>query len=525
MVPDENESRSSVLNAIADPILITDKDFRILFANTAALALCDLGRDQVIGRKCRDLSPRCPLPCALSENCPHQEVFATNRSLQVKHVHRGADGNEKTFSITASPLTNADGTVVRMIEVLRDITEAENTAKALQRSEALVAKIRMLEEQLQHAQKMEAIGTLAGGIAHDFNNILHAIIGYGSLIQMKLRPDDPALPHLKEILAAGERAAQLTRGLLAFSRKQMMDLRVVKVTDLITDFRKMVERIIGEDIEFRVIMAPGDLFIQADTGQIEQVLMNLAANARDAMPQGGMLTMETERLTMDSRFIAMHGFGQPGAYTSITVSDSGTGMDEGTRKRMFEPYFTTKEPGKGTGLGLSIAFGIVKQHNGFLACQSEPGKGTSFTIYLPLSAAASAWQGKEREAAAPARGGEAILIAEDDMAVRGYTRQLLHTFGYSVIEAVNGEDAVNKFRNDQDRIKLLLLDVVLPKKNGRDAYQAMRAMKPDIKTIFMSGYAKDLMEENGNFDKGLEFLQKPVSSKVLLSKIRSVLDG
>ncbi len=389
MVPDESENGSGVLNAIADPVLIIDKDFKLVFANNAALDLWSVSRDQVLGKECRDLSPRCILPCA-PDNCPHQEVFATNRPLQVKRTFCCTDGNEKIFSMTASPFTDADGKVVRMIEVLRDITEAENAAKALQKGEAPITKVRMLEEQLLHAHKMAAMGTLAGGIAHDFNNILFAIIGYGSLIQMTLKPDDPSLPHLKEMLDAGERAARLTRGLLAFSRKGSMGLRAVKVTDLIGDFRNMLERIIGEDIEFRVAADPdpGELIVQADTGQIEQVLMNLAANARDAMPRGGTLTIETERVTMDSGFIALHGFGQPGSYAAIVVTDTGTGMADATRRRIFEPYFTTKEPGKGTGLGLSIAFGIVKQHSGFLECQSEPGKGTTFTIYLPVAAAA-----------------------------------------------------------------------------------------------------------------------------------------
>jgi CheY-like chemotaxis protein len=285
----------------------------------------------------------------------------------------------------------------------------------------------------------------------------------------------------------------------------------------------MLERIIGEDIEFRVTAASEDLIVNADTGQIEQVLMNLAANARDAMPRGGTLTIETGSMTMDRRFIKTHGFGQPGGYATIIVTDTGMGMDDTIRQRIFEPYFTTKELGRGTGLGLSIAFGIVKQHKGFLECQSEPGKGTTFKTYLPV-ADAGPGQKEENEVISPARGEEAILIAEDDTAVRSLMRQLLNEFGYSVIEAVDGEDAVSKFKDNQDRIKLLLLDVIMPKKNGKEAYEDMKAMRPDIKTIFVSGYARDLIQDKSVIDNGLEFLQKPVSPEELLNKIRAVLD-
>jgi PAS domain S-box-containing protein len=523
MVTDELESMSGVLNAIADPVLIIDKDFKLVFANNAALDLCGLSRDRVVGKNCHEISYHCPMPCVPPEKCPHQEVFATGRPLQLKHTHCCTEGKERIFNISASPVRDADGRVVQMIEVLRDITETENTARAVQKSEALITEVKALKEQLQHAQKMEAIGTLAGGIAHDFNNILSVIIGYGSLAQMHLKPDDAALPHVRQILVAGERAARLTTGLLAFSREQVMDLRAVKVSTIVADFRKMLGPIIGEDIEFKVVIAQGDLIVQADTGQLEQVLMNLAVNARDAMRHGGTLTIKTGSMTMDSRFLHTHGFGQPGCYATIMVADTGMGMDDATRLRIFEPYFTTKELGRGTGLGLSIAFGIVKQHKGFLECQSDPGKGTTFKIYLPV-ADTEAGQKEEKDVTFPARGTETILIAEDDTAVRSLTRQLLNEFGYYVIEAVDGEDAVHKFKDNQDRITLLLLDVILPKKNGKEAYEDMKVMRPDIKAIFISGYARDLMQDNGVIDKGPEFLQKPVSPKELLKKIRAVLD-
>ena len=626
---------NEILDALADPVLIIDRDFKIVFVNNAALELCGVRREEVIAKKCHEISHHCPVPCVPPETCPHRMVFTTGKPSQVTHKHYCTEGKERIFSITASPIMDADGNIVQMIEVLRDITEAENTASALEKSETLmknilesvdegfiiidpdfkiisanqaycrqvkcktenilgkhcyevshhsaepcfhageecapnrtfktgapslavhthydsenkpvyietrsypvkdqsgavtavietlnnITEVRMLEEQLRHAQKMEAIGTLAGGIAHDFNNILSVITGYGSLVEMHLKAGDPSLPYLKEMLAASQRAARLTRGLLAFSRKQVMTLKAVNINDMLADFRKMLERIIGEDIELRVTAAPEVLIVKADTGQIEQVLMNLATNARDAMPHGGSLSIELGSMTMDDYFISTNGFGEPGKYAVLSIADTGTGMDEATRLRIFEPYFTTKELGRGTGLGLSIAFGIVKQHKGFLKCQSEPGKGTTFKIYLPVSAALAA-QGKEIGMTSPERGMETILIAEDDPVVRNLTRLVLHEFGYSVIEAVDGEDAVSKFKDNQDRIKLLLLDVIMPKKNGKEVYEEIKVMRPDIKTIFVSGYAMDLMQDKGVPD-GSAFLQKPVQMRDLLIKIRDVLD-
>lgn len=385
-----------------------------------------------------------------------------------------------------------------------------------------ITEHRKLEEQLRHTQKMEAIGTLAGGIAHDFNNMLNVIIGYGGLMQMQIKPDDPLTHNLKEILAAGERASHLTKGLLTFSRKQVVEVKIVNLNEIIEGFKKMIGRIIGEDIELTITPSTEDLTIKADTVQIEQVLMNLAANARYAMPKGGALTIKTKPIEIDKEFIKMHGFGEPGMHALITVSDTGTGMDEKTRERIFEPYFTTKEMGRGTGLGLSIVYGIISQHRGHINCYSEPGKGTSFRIYLPLIEPEAEKIEKE-EAELPKGGSETILLAEDDAGVRKLIVNVLEGYGYKVIEAVDGEDAVEKFKENNDRVQLLLFDMIMPRKNGKEAYDNIKGLRHDIRVIFISGYTADIINKF-SIEKGMEFISKPVSPTELLRRVREALD-
>jgi PAS domain S-box-containing protein len=382
----------------------------------------------------------------------------------------------------------------------------------------------LLEEQLLQSQKMEAVGLLAGGVAHDFNNILTAIIGYGSIVKMKLPAGDPIAQYIDNILASSERAANLTNSLLAFSRKQVIKPRPLYANEIIANVGKLLARLIGEDVELNLELAGRDMTILADAGQIEQVLMNLATNARDAMPSGGTLTIGTERVQLDRDFVARHGFGAPGEYAMITMADTGMGMDDRTRERIFEPFYTTKEVGKGTGLGLSIVYGIIKQHEGHITVDSEPGMGTIFSIYLPMvptdaeKALASATK--------TGRGGnETVLVAEDDEPVRDLIVMLLSEAGYTVVSAVDGEDAVRKFMENRDQVQLLVLDVIMPKKNGTEAYEEIRAMKPDIKALYMSGYTADVFEKKNIPEKGLNLITKPVSPTELLKKVRTTLDG
>jgi CheY-like chemotaxis protein len=370
---------------------------------------------------------------------------------------------------------------------------------------------------------MEAVGQLAGGVAHDFNNILTAIIGYANLLLMKMPDRESGRAFVEQILSASERAAHLTHSLLAFSRKQIIDLRPVSLNEIISRVEKLLGRVIGEDIEFKTWLADADLPVLADSIQIEQVLMNLAANARDAMPDGGMLLIVTEPLELGEEFVRAHSYGKPGRYAYMAVTDTGVGMDEKTRNRIFEPFFTTKEVGKGTGLGLSMVYGIVKQHNGYITVDSEPGKGTTFKIYLPL-VRPSAEEKNTKQPAAAARGTETVLLAEDDVAVRNLTRSVLEDFGYRVIEAADGEEAVRKFGENKGAVDLLVLDIIMPKKNGKEAYQEIRKIQPDIRALFTSGYTADIVHKKGILDTGLDFVLKPITPTEFLKKVREVLD-
>ncbi|HUI44975.1 MAG TPA: ATP-binding protein [Nitrospirota bacterium] len=393
-----------------------------------------------------------------------------------------------------------------VLSICRDITEHKK-----------------LEAQRRHAQKMEAISTLSGGIAHDFNNILTAIIGYSNILKLKLKLDDPIQIFVDQILSSAERATGLTQSLLAFSRKTALSLRPIKLNETVTRAETIIPQLIGENIELKTDLVKTDTTVMADPGQIEQILVNLAMNARDAMPDGGSLLLSTEIKVMNNEFIRTYGYGKPGVYAVINVADTGRGMDKKTRERVFEPFFTTKGIGKGTGLGLANAYGIVKQHHGFINCSSEPDKGTVFSIYLPL-ANPSAPVLKSNDSVVPQGGTETILVAEDDQEVRKLAVNFLQNFGYTIVESENGEEAVQLFQQHKDKIRLLLFDVVMPKKNGKEAYDEIRRLSPRIKILFMSGYNTGTMVNKSILGEGLDFVLKPTSPEVLLKKVREVLD-
>jgi len=387
-----------------------------------------------------------------------------------------------------------------------------------------LAERKRTEDQLRHAQRMEAVGRLAGGVAHDFNNILTAIIGYGALLQMRIPVGDPLRHNVDEILESANRAAALTHSLLAFSRKQALNPKPVDLPKVMERVAKLLQRLIGEDITLVRKGVTENLVVVADSSQLEQVLMNLATNARDAMPKGGQLILETKRMALDEQFIATHEYIKPGVYALIMVSDTGTGMDRMTAARAFEPFFTTKDMGKGTGLGLSIVHGIVKQHEGYVNVYSEPDHGTTFKIYLPLAEAEAA-AGKQASKPELKQGTETILMAEDDATIRRLTRSVLESAGYTVIEAVDGLDAIEKMRQHRDAIKLLLLDVIMPNKNGREVYEESIRVIPGVKILFISGYTADILHDKGPSNSENKIITKPVSPAELLNKIREILDS
>ncbi len=379
-----------------------------------------------------------------------------------------------------------------------------------------------LQAQLLQSQKMEAIGQLAGGVAHDFNNILTAVIGYGNLLEMEMREEDPLRMYVEEILASSEKAVSLTQSLLAFSRKQAISLTYHNIHDIISGVENLLKRLLSEDIDLKISLGTPGLGVMADITQIQQVLINLATNARDAMPSGGVLSIEAGQVRPDNSFVASrHGKGS--LYATISVSDTGIGMDQQTRARIFDPFFTTKEVGKGTGLGLSIVYGIVKQHNGFISAYSEKGVGTTFHIYLPIVDQKA--RGRRPKPARVRKGSGTILLAEDNPEVRRLAKSVLMRTGYRVIEAADGEEAVDAFISNKDSVDLVIVDVVMPRKNGIEVIDEVRALKPDIKVLFTSGYTKDILSDKGICETGFDFLAKPLSPHELLQKIQDILEG
>jgi PAS domain S-box-containing protein len=378
-----------------------------------------------------------------------------------------------------------------------------------------------LEFQLFQSQKMEAIGTLAGGIAHDFNNLLTVISGFSSLLKTSMQKKDPKMAYVDQILISSEKAAQLTKGLLAFSRKQEISLLPLNINNTIKATSKLLKRLLTEDIELKIRLSKENAIIMADHTQIDQILFNLATNARDVMPHGGTLIIETNVVGLNDEFINAHGYGALGEYILLDVTDTGSGMDEATRERIFEPFFTTKAVGKGTGLGLSTVYGIVKQHNGYITVYSEPNIGTTFHIYFPI---VDEIIRENEDTQPPIKGGdETILVAEDDTGVRLLISKVLTDNGYRTIEAVDGVDAIEKFKATP-AVDLLIFDSVMPKMNGLETYHEIQKINQDIKVIFTSGHTRDVFLDKGIQDDKFNFLQKPISPSALLRKIREVLD-
>jgi PAS domain S-box-containing protein len=498
-----------ILSSVDEAFVVVDREFRILSANRAYCEQAGKTVESIIGRHCYEISHHATQPCHEPEHvCGCMRTFETGEPAFTVHTHTDDKGKQRQVEIKTYAMKDESGGVTSIIEVINDITEKTS-----------------LENQLRHAQKMEGIGTLAGGIAHDFNNILSAIIGYGHVTLMKMQKDDPLRMNIEHMLESADRAAALIQSLLTFSRKQIIERKPVDLNTILKKVEKFLVRVIGEDVEVSMALDKSVLTIYGDADQLEQVFMNLATNARDAMPNGGSFTIETSIIEIDSRFVTAHGYGKPGRYVMIVATDTGVGMNEETRKKIFEPFFTTKEVDKGTGLGLAIVYGIIKQHEGFINVYSEPGKGTTFRIYLPLIEAIADHEKNSVVFEYPKGGTETILLAEDDAHLRQLAAIVLEQMGYKVIAANDGEDAVTKFMENKDGIHLLLFDLIMPKKNGKEAFDEIRRIRPDIPVIFTSGYSPDLFQQKAPLEKGALLISKPLSPTMLLQKVRSVLDG
>ena len=485
-------------------IILTDLNGVIEYVNPKFLQVSGYSNQEMIGRNLSFLKTQ-------ETNADvYKDMWATIKSDKVwrgELCNRRKDGKLFWVYLTMSPLKNVAGVITKFMALMEDTTER-----------------RQLETQLRQSQKLEGIGQLAGGVAHDFNNILTAIIGYAYLAYLNMQKDDPLKEHIKHVLDYSEKAATITKSLLAFSRQQTTHPAHFNLNDLVSNFQKLLRHLLSENIEIQTKCADRILSVWVDQVQIEQVIMNLATNARDAMPQGGSFIIATNLVELNDEFIKTHGYGKAGSYAEISVADTGIGMDQETQEKIFDPFFTTKEQGKGTGLGMAIVYGIVKKHNGFITVDSELGKGTRYRILLPIVRAPEASEKKKTEGIVAASGTETILIAEDEAGIRDLITTILTDQGYEVIGSADGEEAVRLFRENKEKVALVMLDGIMPKKSGKEACLEIKAINPEVKVIFMSGYSENMINLEETKFKDVHFLQKPVLPSNILKKVREVLD-
>jgi two-component system cell cycle sensor histidine kinase/response regulator CckA len=442
------------------------------------------------------------------------ETFETGVGPRVEYRFRRNDGEWRTLESTRSPVRNHRGEIEKVVIVSRDISERRQAEELLRRR----------DEQLRQSQKMEAIGRLSGGIAHDFNNLLGVIIGYSESIEQRLTPNDPLRKSAEEIRKAGERAASLTHQLLAFSRQRVMQPQILDLNALVNDMGKMLKRLIGMHIEITTNLAMELDRVKAEQSQIEQVIVNLVVNARDAMPEGGKLQIETSNFEVNEKFASSFPFLQPGPYVLLTVTDTGIGMDDNTRRHIFEPFFTTKGPGRGTGLGLATVYGVVKQSGGSVVVDSEPGKGSTFKIFLPQTQESALTPVPDHSATKGSRGAATILLVEDEEALLNLAAERLTECGYTVLPARDGIHALEVARSFPGSIDLLLTDIMMPKMGGLSLARSMSELRPGIRIVFMTGHAERDASYREALRSGAESIQKPFSHEQLIRLIRHTLD-
>jgi PAS domain S-box-containing protein len=478
---------------------------RFLSANTALVRM--LGYESAADLLRLDMARDVYADPAERQGLVDRDTYSDRQYDDVEATWKRKDGGLLTVQLNVRAVRNAARQVEYYETFVRDVTEQ-----------------RRLQQQVLQSQKMEAVGRLAGGIAHDFNNLLTVITSYSDLLLEDLGKDDPKRDDVEQVRKAAEGAASLTRQLLAFSRQQVLAPRVVSLNAVVDSLQKILRRVIGEDVELATALAPDLGAVKADVGQLEQVLMNLTVNARDAMPTGGKLTIETANVEHDPAYARAREGAAVSRFVMLAVTDTGVGMDEATKARIFEPFFTTKEAGKGTGLGLATVYGIVNQSGGFIWVYSEPGNGTSFKIYLPRVDAPAEGVKAAGNVSVP-RGTETVLLVEDAAAVRAVAKQVLQRQGYTVLEAPHGEAALHLAQKHRGRIHLLLTDVVMPVLSGRRLAEQLAPLRPDMKVLYASGYTDDSVVRHGILESGTAYLQKPFTPDSLARKVREVLDA
>ncbi len=493
-----------ILNSTSDGIFVKDREYRFVHVNDAFCAFRGQQREDLLGKTGFEELPEEKVKSIIRQE---EEVLKTGREILGEETFPGAQGNPSILMIKRSLLTDQRGNR-QIVAIGRNITQ-----------------YRQLEAQFLQAQKMEAIGVLAGGVAHDFNNLLNVINGYSELILDQLAAENPIRKDIERIRDAGKRAADLTSQLLAFGRKQILQPELLDVNHVIVQMSSMLRRLIGEDIEFIVSARPDLGLIHADPGQIQQAVMNLAINARDAMPLGGRLVIETANVSLEEPYMQQHPMVPAGPYIMLAISDNGVGIDEITRAHLFEPFFTTKQKGKATGLGLSTVYGIVKQSNGFIWVYSEPGKGTTFKLYFPQAEGSLAGRKKEGSTLTGIRGSETVLLVEDEQAIKELAGRILRDQGYNVLEASNGAEALRISREFAGQIHLIVTDVAMPDFSGKALVSQLETTRPGIKALYVSGYTDDSIVHSGILDSHVAFLQKPFTGEGLIRKVREVLNS
>ncbi len=496
-----SEERYRLLLDNLDELVLTTDAAGVLTSASPAIARFGFAAQDVIGRRIERLVHPQDIPLLRAKLAP---VWQGDRAAAEIRVLDGV-GKTRFVRVSARPIVDGSS-VTGMHGVVADVTQQ-----------------REIEEQLRLAQKMEAVGRLAGGVAHDFNNLIMVIASYTEFAMDALDQEAPLYKDLDEIRKASTRAAALTRQLLAFSRRQMLRPKLVDLNVLVGGIEKMLERLLGEDIHLVFHAGAGLGLTRADPGQIEQVLMNLAVNSRDAMPDGGTLTISTANVVLDSDYASRHPASSPGVFVKVSVSDTGAGMDAVTQARIFEPFFTTKGPGKGTGLGLAMVYGIVKQSGGSIRVESEPGEGTTFELFFPRDASPRTVDLRAAGAVDPAGGKETILLVEDEEGVRAVTRRILVAAGYSVLAAASGSEALQLWAAHKDDVRLLLTDVVMPGMNGRELRDRLVALSPRLRVLYMSGYTDDAIVHRGVLEPGIHFIGKPFGAEALLAKVHGAI--